>query len=156
DPDHTGFDWPDHRFGAKTIGEVASQLGDMQLEWELRTPLYRVQRLRRACTVKAEGAPLVLNLPLSIPLERGLERGVVWDGAIRTKEGALRGETAYRLPILCYHRIADDGPEALAPYRVHPTVFEQQVRWLRRHGYYSVTMDQWGDALRRNLPLRGR
>lgn len=152
DPDQTGFDWADHRFGAKTIGEVAAQLGGLHLERELRTPLYRVQRFRRVCSDMAQPAPLVVELPLSMPLERRIERGVVWDGAIRTSEAALRGENATTLPILCYHRVAEDGPEALAP----PRAFEQQVRWLRRHGYYSVSIDQWLDAMRRNLPLPGR
>lgn len=57
---------------------------------------------------------------------------------------------------MCYHRIAETGPEALAPYRLHPKVFEQQVRWLRRHGYYSVSIAQWAEAMQRNAPLPGR
>jgi peptidoglycan/xylan/chitin deacetylase (PgdA/CDA1 family)/SAM-dependent methyltransferase len=155
-PDQTGFDWPGHNFGAKTIGDVASHLGRLTLERELRTPLYRVQRFRRVCSGMAGQAPLVMELPLSIPLDRSLERGIVWDGAIRTREAALRGENATTLPILCYHRIAENGPDALAPYRVYPRAFEQQVRWLRRHGYYSVSTAQWAEAMQQNAPLPGR
>jgi peptidoglycan/xylan/chitin deacetylase (PgdA/CDA1 family)/SAM-dependent methyltransferase len=156
DPDQTGFDWADHSFGAKTIGDVASQLEGLKLEWELRTPLYRVQRFRLGCSGAAERSPLVLELPLSMPFERRLERGIVWDGAIRTREAALRVEKTATIPILCYHRIAENGPEALTPYRIHPRAFEQQVRWLRRHGYYSVSIAHWADAMQQNAPLPGR
>jgi len=156
DPDETGFDWPEHSFGAKTINDVASHLDGLALTQELRTPLYRVQQFRRVCPGMAEQAPLMVNQPLSVQLDRRLERYIVWDGAIRTRESALRGETATTLPILCYHRIAENGPEALAAYRIHPEAFEQQVRWLRRHGYYSVSIAQWAEALQRNTPLPGR
>jgi hypothetical protein len=44
----------------------------------------------------------------------------------------------------------------LAPYRIHPGAFEQQVRWLRRHGYYSVSIAQWAEAMQQNAPLPGR
>jgi peptidoglycan/xylan/chitin deacetylase (PgdA/CDA1 family) len=156
DPDQTGFDWPRHRFGAKTIGEIASHLGGLALERELRTALYRVQRFRRVSSGIVQQAPLMLELPLAMPLDPRVERGIVWDGAIRTRENALRHENAITLPILCYHRIAENGPEALASYRIHPRVFEQQVRWLRRHGYYSVSIAQWAEAMWRNAPLPGR
>jgi peptidoglycan/xylan/chitin deacetylase (PgdA/CDA1 family)/2-polyprenyl-3-methyl-5-hydroxy-6-metoxy-1,4-benzoquinol methylase len=156
DPDRTGFDWPGHSFGAKTIGDVASHLDGLTLERELRTPLYRVQRFRRVCSGTGEDALRVVDLPLSIPLDRKLERGIVWDGAIRTREAALRGENATTLPILCYHRIAENGPPALALYRIHPRAFEQQIRWLRRHGYYSVSAAQWAEAMQQNAPLPGR
>jgi peptidoglycan/xylan/chitin deacetylase (PgdA/CDA1 family) len=156
DPDQTGFDWPGHRFGAKTIGDVASHLSGLMLEYELRTPLYRIQRFRRVSFGVVKQAPLVRDLPSPMPLDRRIERGLVWEGAIRTRAAALRTETANTLPILCYHRIAEDGPEALAPYRIHPRAFEQQVRWLRRHGYYSVSLAQWAEAMQLWAPLPGR
>jgi peptidoglycan/xylan/chitin deacetylase (PgdA/CDA1 family)/SAM-dependent methyltransferase len=156
DPDQTGFDWAGHSFGVKTIGDVASHLGSLALEQELRTPLYRVQRFRRVHSSTAEQSPVVVELPLSTALDRRLERGIVWDGAIRTREAALRGEKVTTLPILCYHRIAESGPIALAPYRTHPRAFEQQVRWLRRHGYYSISVAQWVEAMKQNAPLPGR
>jgi len=156
DPDQTGFDWTGHSFGVRTIGEVASHSGGLALEQELRTPLYRVQRFRRVRSGSAQQALVVRELPLSGPLDRKLERGIVWEGAIRTKEAALRSETATTLPILCYHRIAENGAEALAPYRVPPEAFERQVRWLRRNGYYSVSIAEWAQAMQQNVPLPGR
>lgn len=44
-----------------------------------------------------------------------------------------------RLPILAYHRIADDGPEALARYRTSPAMFFAQMEWLERHGYHTCS-----------------
>jgi peptidoglycan/xylan/chitin deacetylase (PgdA/CDA1 family) len=157
DPDQTGFDWPKHTFGVKTIGEVVSDLGGLTLERELRTPLYRVQRFRRgAAGTTADLPPSVMDLPLITPLSRRVERGVVWGGAIVTREAAFRFERTSALPILMYHRIAESGPKGLSPYRTHPKDFEEQVRWLRRRGYYSVSIDQWSNAMQTNTPLPGR
>jgi peptidoglycan/xylan/chitin deacetylase (PgdA/CDA1 family) len=52
------------------------------------------------------------------------------------------------LPILMYHRIAEDGPASLATFRVKPGQFERQLGYLRRHGYRTVTLDQWLTFLR--------
>jgi peptidoglycan/xylan/chitin deacetylase (PgdA/CDA1 family) len=46
------------------------------------------------------------------------------------------------VPILMYHVLAE--PPASAPYPhlyVPPAEFEQEVRWLREHGYRAVTLD---------------
>ena len=40
------------------------------------------------------------------------------------------------IPVLCYHSISDD-PAAIAPAR-----FAAQMRWLRRHGYRAVGLDE--------------
>jgi glycosyltransferase involved in cell wall biosynthesis/peptidoglycan/xylan/chitin deacetylase (PgdA/CDA1 family) len=156
DPDETGFDWQGHAFGAKTIGDVVLDSEDMMLEREIRTPLYRIQRFRRGQSAASSSPSTVEDLPLPLPLDRKLERGIVWGGAIVTRDEALRRERASSIPILMYHRIADSGPSALAPYRTHPRDFEQQIRWLRRRGYYSVSIDQWTDAMRTNTPMPGR
>jgi peptidoglycan/xylan/chitin deacetylase (PgdA/CDA1 family)/GT2 family glycosyltransferase len=63
---------------------------------------------------------------------------------------------ADRLPILMYHRIATSGPESLAPYRVAPAAFEQQLRFLQAAGYYSVTLEQWREAAAGLRTLRGK
>jgi peptidoglycan/xylan/chitin deacetylase (PgdA/CDA1 family) len=65
-------------------------------------------------------------------------------------------ERTDRLPILLYHRIADDGPAELARYRQSPAAFAGQMRWLRRHGYHAVTS---ADLLRHfasGRPFEGR
>ena len=50
------------------------------------------------------------------------------------------------VPILMYHRIAEDGPNQLAPYRVSPTALERQLAYLQRHGYHSIGLEDYYDA----------
>jgi len=156
DPDETGYDWPGHAYGSRTIGEVVSDLGGMTLECEVKTSLYRIQRFRRRQPSVSGSPPHVLVMPLPVPLDRKLDRSIVWGGAIVTRDEALRREPSSALPIVMYHRIAESGPERLAPYRTHPKDFEQQVSWLRRRGYYSVSIDEWMSAIQTNTPLPGR
>ncbi|MBZ0268353.1 polysaccharide deacetylase family protein, partial [bacterium] len=67
-----------------------------------------------------------------------------------------QGAIADRLPILMYHSVADDGPAHLAPWRVTPALFEEQLRTFRDRGYVSVTLEQWRAARDRREQLRGR
>jgi peptidoglycan/xylan/chitin deacetylase (PgdA/CDA1 family) len=63
------------------------------------------------------------------------------------------------IPILMYHRINVPSPGAPAITRrltVHPADFARQMRWLRRHGYQTVTQRQLFDALMHGRPLGGR
>ena len=65
-------------------------------------------------------------------------------------------ERTDRLPILLYHRIAEDGPVDLARYRQTPAAFAGQMRWLRRNGYHAVTSDDVARHLRSGQPFAGR
>jgi peptidoglycan/xylan/chitin deacetylase (PgdA/CDA1 family) len=60
-----------------------------------------------------------------------------------------------RVPVLMYHRIADDGPEQLARFRTSPRQFAAQMAWLKSNGYYTVTSS---DIVRhcQGRQLRGR
>lgn len=60
------------------------------------------------------------------------------------------------VPILAYHRIADDGPTDLAAYRVCPEVFAQQIVWFSQHDYQSVSLESLSHALHgeKTLPER--
>jgi peptidoglycan/xylan/chitin deacetylase (PgdA/CDA1 family) len=65
-------------------------------------------------------------------------------------------ETASRqLPILMYHRIADDGPEATARWRVTPDEFEQQMAYLADARFRTVGLEEWHHAMRLREPLPG-
>jgi peptidoglycan/xylan/chitin deacetylase (PgdA/CDA1 family) len=68
---------------------------------------------------------------------------------------ALR-ERSDRLPILLYHRIAEDGPGDLARYRQAPAVFAEQMRWLRCNGYHAVTSDDVARHVSAGRPFAGR
>lgn len=63
---------------------------------------------------------------------------------------------ADRLPILLYHRIAEDGPAELARYRVSPAAFEEQMRHLLDRGYRAIDLDEWAEARTRRRQIRGR
>lgn len=47
------------------------------------------------------------------------------------------------MPILMYHRVADDGPQSLARWRVSPPKFVRQIEWLRAQGYTTIGLEEW-------------
>jgi peptidoglycan/xylan/chitin deacetylase (PgdA/CDA1 family)/GT2 family glycosyltransferase len=67
-----------------------------------------------------------------------------------------RHEMAGRLPILMYHRIAEDGPASLVRYRTSPAAFSAQMRWLRRQGYHAITSSDLVRHWCAGRPLKGR
>jgi peptidoglycan/xylan/chitin deacetylase (PgdA/CDA1 family) len=68
----------------------------------------------------------------------------------------LPTETTHRLPILMYHRVATDGPDALARYRVSPQEFEAQLRFLKDQGYTGTTLEEWRAVREVKRPLPGK
>ena len=138
----TGFDF--NEVGAQTIGEIFAQQPELDFERELRTELYRVQLFRRR---EARAAPQ--KVPPGTPREtlvrvnaRFEGSTVKWGGCIVTEAEAKHCWVSDEVPVLMYHRIADDGPEALTPYRVRVLEFERQLAWLQRYGYRGITLDQ--------------
>ncbi len=65
-------------------------------------------------------------------------------------------EAEFQLPILMYHRIADEGAVGLAQWRLSPRLFEQQLDWLKQHGYRSIDTREWLNALSDRHPPPGR
>jgi peptidoglycan/xylan/chitin deacetylase (PgdA/CDA1 family) len=55
-----------------------------------------------------------------------------------------------------YHRIANDGPQELTPYRVGTDAFAEQLSWLRRHGYHAICADKLSWHLEGAHPFPGR
>jgi peptidoglycan/xylan/chitin deacetylase (PgdA/CDA1 family) len=69
----------------------------------------------------------------------------------------VRGKHDSPVPILMYHVVAD--PPADAPYPglyVDSADFAAEVRWLARHGYHAVTLDQVYAYWRHGQPLPRR
>jgi peptidoglycan/xylan/chitin deacetylase (PgdA/CDA1 family) len=60
------------------------------------------------------------------------------------------------VPVLLYHRIADESPEQLARLRTSPADFEEQMTLLRRHGFYAITSAQFDWYRVRGEALPGR
>lgn len=56
-----------------------------------------------------------------------------------------------RLPILAYRRISPDGLEVITPQ-----VFEQHLQYLKQHGYYSASWQDWQKAKQARTPLPGK
>ncbi len=130
DPDNPGYDWS-FNFGAKVIGETFTATPGLSFTRALRTPYYRVQCFERAePAAETDGGPQVAWRRASAPPPE-VDRHMVWNG------------TADSLHILAYHRVAESGSEALAPYRVTPAAFEEQLRYLRDHGFTGITLDDW-------------
>ena len=151
----TGFDW-DHPFGAATIARVFAATPGLVTERALATALYRVDRFRRD-DASAGGPPAVAEeVPLHGPLPTEVARQVVWGGAIARRKVLRRSATTDRVPILAYHRIAEDGPPSLARFRVPPGRFEAQLRLLRRHGYHPIGSAELRWFIGARHPLPGR
>jgi peptidoglycan/xylan/chitin deacetylase (PgdA/CDA1 family) len=54
--------------------------------------------------------------------------------------GAARNH-GLAVPILMYHSVDDTGPPELARHRVSRSLFEDQLGYMRRHGYYSIGLN---------------
>ena len=158
DPSGPGFAW-DVAFGARTIGEVLAAAPGLRLLRELRTPYYRIQLLRRERPVDA----LRRRRPAKVidAEARAASRPAV-AAAFRPRGGEAPPPaqaipvTTERLPILMYHRVADDGPRQLERYRVTPRAFDEQIRYLRRAGFRGVSLAEWATAVAARRPLAGR
>lgn len=74
--------------------------------------------LRRVLKVTATGIVVPLSRALSGPCRLAAAAGWRW-----------------RVPILAYHQVAESGGPAGCPWRVTPTAFESQMRWLAERGY---------------------
>ncbi|MFZ1431104.1 MAG: polysaccharide deacetylase family protein [Geminicoccaceae bacterium] len=148
DPTSSGFAWP-VGFGGKHIGEAFARVPGLELVRELRTPIYRVQLFRRTTgpTPRRQSArELVVTKTADLG---SLASSINWGGCVVTRYEAANAWMTRALPILMYHRIAaaDDGPAPLAPFRVTPAMFERQLAYLRRHGYRTITVEAWQQAL---------
>jgi peptidoglycan/xylan/chitin deacetylase (PgdA/CDA1 family)/SAM-dependent methyltransferase/GT2 family glycosyltransferase len=155
DPGQTGFDWS-KPFGAKTIHDVFAAMPGLRKERSLITELYRIDAYRREVEDESGSESEFRQVPLESPLDVAVERQIVWGGAIVRRSDAIRTERTERVPILMYHRVSDTGAAELARYRITPRVFEQQLRFLRQHGYYTITADALRDAIRSGEALPGR
>lgn len=152
--DRTGLDFG-APFGAATIARVFAATAGLALVRELRTPLYRIQLYRRLPPDGARPDPPAIIEAEHGPLPVEVEQLAIWGGAICTRAEA-GSEIARGIPILMYHSIADDGPPELSPYRVAPAEFREQLRLLRRHGFHSITLDEWARCIAEGRPARGR
>lgn len=133
EPDCPGFDWH-HAFGAKGIGETFAKIPSLKYVKEIQTPIYRVQLFTRESENDLSvrrNTPEIIKMEQPTPLPPEVNSQILW-----------KGNTNW-MPILMYHRVAPAGSEELAPWRVSPTAFEEQLRYLHDNGYKSVSLDDW-------------
>lgn len=157
DRNRTGFDWG-NPFGVKVISKVFQEAPGLVLERSLETELYRVDRFRRidaAAAIEPVSAPVVETVSVRAPLGPDVAGAIVWNGAVATR-AEVQDEKRYTIPVLMYHGICEDGPEALARYRTAPAQFDAQMNWLRRHGYYTMGSAELAWYLESNEPFVGR
>ncbi|MCJ2178373.1 glycosyltransferase [Novosphingobium album (ex Hu et al. 2023)] len=150
EPDRTGFKWG-HSVGAVSIGRQFSAHPELQLSAELRTPLYRIQRFEK-CAAGARIEPDILWSDTAHPLPARVAEAVAWRAE---KPSEISGQW-HDLPILMYHRIANDGPEGLAQWRTLPAAFEQQLSWMRDNGWQGITLSRLQETFERGRALPER
>jgi peptidoglycan/xylan/chitin deacetylase (PgdA/CDA1 family)/GT2 family glycosyltransferase len=154
-PERTGWDWTEG-FGAQGIAEVMSGVSGFALERSLQTELYRVDLWRRLEEGEASSAPAIELEELGPRPAWPHAATIVWGGAMARRADVQARETTERLPVLMYHRVAEEGPAELARYRTSPQAFMAQMSWLRRHGYHAVTSSDVALHLAGGHPFKGR
>lgn len=156
DMNQTGFDW-DTAFGGAAIAATFESTPGLVPEKSLRTELYRIDLYRRLATNEAAAAaPEIQLMPIAALIEPEVARWAVWGGATARRSELRETERATRVPVLMYHRIAEDGPPGLARWRVSPDQFNQQLWWLRRNGYHAVSSAQLAWYIRHRQAIPGR
>lgn len=143
EPDRPGFSW-DHEFGAKGIGETFSQVPELTFVKELRTPIYRVQLFQRSAKAKQKittVAQEVVEIEQPTELPELVSSQIFWQGC------------AEQFPILMYHRVAPSGSKALSDWRVTPEAFENQLRYMQKAGFHSISLKDWRAWIDHKAPL---
>lgn len=115
--------------------------------------------------VEGSGQEVVRYVPEALPLARTGARGGTRPRTPRSLAAALRRRSRarsagarpgeLRLPILMYHRVAADGAEATARWRVHPDAFAAQVALLAERGYRGLHLEEWRSAVEQRRAPEG-
>ncbi|MBZ9734322.1 glycosyltransferase [Mesorhizobium sp. CA18] len=152
--ERTGFDW--NTFGAQAISETLAATEGLVLEQSIQTELYRIDRFHRLSPDDVAMEPMIDHVPIRAPIGIGVARNIVWGGARALRRDVARSERRQRIPVLMYHSVADDGPAALARFRLTPAAFGGQMAWLRANGFHAITSEQLGWSIANREPFIGR
>jgi peptidoglycan/xylan/chitin deacetylase (PgdA/CDA1 family) len=153
DPDEPGFDWS-FPFGARVIGETLAATPGLQLEEEVVTDFYRVQRLRRVRRFRLRRRPTAHRREMSPPPRSKAARDFRAGGG-RPRPAPAPAESA-RVPILMYHRISADSSDDGDRWCLSARAFEEQMAYLRDAGYRTIELVEWLDHAAKRRPLPGR
>ncbi|MER8483095.1 trifunctional glycosyltransferase/class I SAM-dependent methyltransferase/polysaccharide deacetylase [Mesorhizobium sp. M1322] len=152
--ERTGFDW--NTFGAQAISETLAATEGLVLERSIQTELYRIDRFRRLSPRDVATEPMIDHTPIRAPLEIGVARNIVWGGARALRRDVARSERRQRIPVLMYHSVSDEGPAALARFRLTPAAFHSQMAWLRANGFHAIRSEQLERFIANRQPFVGR
>jgi glycosyltransferase involved in cell wall biosynthesis/peptidoglycan/xylan/chitin deacetylase (PgdA/CDA1 family) len=150
-----GFDWSDAEFGTRFIGESLATSGHFSFTAETRTQYYEIQMFQKVSEpLEATSTHTIITTDVDCPPSSRILT------SFRHEPGgskpAFPPVETYELPILCYHRIASDGPDALKEYRVSPSAFEEQMDYLHSAGFSTVRTDDLLHSRGQQIPLPGR
>ncbi|WP_376701874.1 trifunctional glycosyltransferase/class I SAM-dependent methyltransferase/polysaccharide deacetylase [Mesorhizobium sp. ISC25] len=152
--ERTGFDW--NTFGAQAISETLAATDGLVLEQSIQTELYRIDRFRRLSPGDVATEPMIDHVPIRAPVEIGVARNIVWGGARALRRDVARSERRQRIPVLMYHSVSDEGPAALARFRLTPAAFASQMAWLRANGFHAIRSEQLEWFIANRQPFVGR
>ncbi|RWM23875.1 MAG: glycosyltransferase [Mesorhizobium sp.] len=152
--ERTGFDW--NTFGAQAISETLAATEGLVLDRSIQTELYRIDRFRRLSPDDVATEPMIDHAPIRAPLEIGVARNIVWGGARALRRDVARSERRQRIPVLMYHSVSDEGPAALARFRLTPAAFHSQMAWLRANGFHAIRSEQLEWFIANRQPFVGR
>lgn len=150
-PDRTGID-SDLPFGGERIAAIIAETPGLVAEQMLRTPLYRMDIWRKGAGT-AEATATTANI---VAVPDRLAPAILWGGAVMTRSQAIAALERRHVPVLMFHRVANDGPATLAPWRISPERFDAILSLLRRHGFYSINSGQFAWYGRNREAIRGR
>nr|WP_156315082.1 trifunctional glycosyltransferase/class I SAM-dependent methyltransferase/polysaccharide deacetylase [Mesorhizobium japonicum] len=152
--ERTGFDW--NTFGAQAISETLAATEGLVLEQSIQTELYRIDRFRRLSPDDLVTEPMIDHAPIRAQIEIGVARNIIWGGARALRRDVARNEQRQRVPVLMYHSVSDDGPAALARFRLTPAAFGSQMAWLRANGFHAINSEQLEGRIANRQPFVGR
>lgn len=147
-----GFGWR-QPFGAQRISNTFASHPQLQRERTIETDLYLVDRFVKSSNpvqVRHEFRPIDRG-----QLEPDIANQVLWSG-YETTPGEAHQLTTTELPVLTYHSIGTDAPPGLETYQVSPTDFNEQLDWLREHGYRTPEPWEVSALVRRGRPISGK
>ncbi|MER8463525.1 trifunctional glycosyltransferase/class I SAM-dependent methyltransferase/polysaccharide deacetylase [Mesorhizobium sp. M1396] len=152
--ERTGFDW--NTFGAQAISETLAAAEGLVLEQSIQTELYRIDRFRRLSPDDVATEPMIDHVSIRAPIGIGVARNIVWGGARALRRDVARNERRQHIPVLMYHGVADEGPDALARFRLTPAAFASQMAWLRANGFHAIGSEQLEQFIANRQPFVGR
>jgi peptidoglycan/xylan/chitin deacetylase (PgdA/CDA1 family)/2-polyprenyl-3-methyl-5-hydroxy-6-metoxy-1,4-benzoquinol methylase len=123
----------------------------LELTDEVRTATTRTQRYGR----RASRRPRPLSKGPEVH-RRDVELADEAQAPAGTAPPPLGGTVTGAVPVLMYHRIADDGESRAARWRTEPARFDEQLHHLAEQGFRSVDVDEWASAAALDQPLPGR